>query len=76
MEAVNRSAPTLKAHSSAVVDQDSAAVEQPALTSTSVLRTMEAVSRSAPTLKAHSSAVVVQGSAAAEQPALTSTSAL
>ncbi len=32
-----RSVPTLKAHSSAVVDQDSAAVERPALTSMSVL---------------------------------------
>ncbi len=33
----NSSALTLKAHSSAVVDQDSAAMEQPAWTSTSVL---------------------------------------
>ncbi len=76
MEDVNRSAPTLKAHSSAVVDQGSAAVEQHALTSMSVLRTMEAVSRSAPTLKAHSSAVVDLGSAAVERPALTSMSVL
>ncbi len=59
MEAVNRSAPTLKAHSSAVVDLGSAAVERPAMTSTSVLQTMEAVNRSAQTMKDLLNAFVV-----------------
>ena len=73
---VSRSAATLRAPLSVVVNQGSPAVEQSALTLMSVLSIMEAVSRSAVTLGAPLSVAANQGSPTVEPPVLISMSVM